>query len=235
MVKLTPSRIIDLRRELIPIVGEENATFAMKVCKGIHQELGGQAEISAVLEEFKSRNKAEIEVILNLKAEEKIEELKGLMSKEDALELAKADMGLPSKYNKKKQINEVDNMKDFWDRQEDPDEFHPFLKVKSKLTFSLELVDAEAEPRPSIDSFGNDQYIFDVILRGVTPKKALEDVNSEGFPLYQVGREYAFAVKKKGRSMKRFKDLWLNEGPITGFTFMRTGKGFQTDFVYAKV
>lgn len=190
--------------------------------------------------------------------DEKQTELKGLISTEGALFIISKEMGLDVKgkmssveYLEKKRIKsnkkqttidikkikkqEVQNMKDFWDRQEDSSDFLPFLKIKTKVTYTLELVDNEAEPKSGVDGYGNNQFIFDVILKDIKPKKALEDVNKDGFPLFLLDKGYAFSVKTPGRSKDRFKELWANNGPVETFTFMRTGKGYQTDYVYKKV
>lgn len=283
-MNLTPAKLVKLRREIVSLVGEVNATKATKWCKDKFEELQGFVDIDVVVEIFKQKgivpflipdekpvkkltkkeenmlNKIIEETGLTTKeiqtlAEEKQAELKGLVGMEGALFLVSKDLGVDKpipkkgmtsveylekkkiKSNKiqKKLIKEDNNMKDFWDRQEDPDEFQPFLKIKTKVTYTLELINPDGEPRPSVDSFGNDQYLFDVTLRNISPKKALEDTNNDGYPLFEIDRDYAFSVKKKGRSMKRFKALWQSEGPFTTFSYMRTGAGFQTDYVYKKV
>lgn len=231
MPKLTPNKKVKLRKDLIPLVGEVNATRALKWCEDKFNELGGHVDIDVVLDLFKMQG---IMPFLVNKIEEKKESLKGLISEEGATELVKAEVGLPSKYTKSIK-EEYKDMKDFWDKTEDPDDFHPFLKVKSMVTYTLELIDNEAEPREGVDGFGNHQYIFDVTLRAISPTSALKDVNSDGFPLFQVGRDYAFGVKRKSRNLKRFKELWENEGPIKVFSFKRTGSTFQTDYIYTKV
>jgi hypothetical protein len=204
--------------------------------------------INKIIEET-GLTKKEIQTMV----EEKKADLEGLISEEGALFVVGRELGVGVKekelmksveYLEKKKIKsnkkqtkliEGDSMKDFWDNVEDLDDFLPFLKVKTAITYTLELIDPDADPRSSIDSFGNNQFLFDVKLLGISPKKALEDTNKDGYPLYEIGKGYAFAVKQKGRMINRFKELYENEGEIDKFKFKRTGKGFQTDFVFMAI
>ena len=246
-MKLTPAKKVKMRREIVPLVGEVNASEGLNWCVAKFEELKGLVDIDTILELFKMQGI--VPFLIPDKTSVEPEEIQEV-SEEEIEQREASVIEIPKRltsveYLEKKRIKDnkkqtkikedYKNMKDFWDRQEDPDEFQPFLKIKTKLTYTLELVDPESEPRPSVDSFGNDQYLFEVTLRNISPKKALDDTNKDGYPLYEIDRDYAFSVKKKGRSMKRFKALWMAEGPFTTFSFMRTGTGFQTDYVYKKV
>jgi len=64
----------------------------------------------------------------------------GYVSKEVAKMIApKQETPYPSEIIKKLK-KEVKDMNGFWDKIEDPDEFSPFLKVKSEVTYSLEII-----------------------------------------------------------------------------------------------
>jgi len=237
MPKLTPNRQIKLRRGIIALMGNMNTKEAMVWCEAKNEELGNHLDVDTLLKIFESQGM--VQFLDNSKKEVPKEEVlqsgeSKLMSSLEYAE-AKHSKNKSNKIQTKLIKEEYKNMKDFWDSQEDSAEFTPFLKIKTAVTYTLELIDNEADPRSGIDGYGNNQYIFDVILRKISPLKALEDINKDGFPLYQIGKEYAFAIKTPGRIKDRMKEMWDISGPVTTFSFKRTGEGFQTDYIYKKV
>lgn len=232
MPKLTPAKQVRIRRKIQSLVAEEQIKQALDWCDAKFAELKGLADEDMIVQLFEMTQLLHYDPPAFIPEIQTLEEIKVPKRMKSVEYLEKKRI----KSNKKQtKLTEVDNMKDFWDNVEDLDDFLPFLKVKTAITYTLELVEPEADPRSSIDSFGNNQYLFDVVLLGISPKKALEDLNKEGYPLYEIGKGYAFAVKSKGRMINRFKELYENEGEITKFKFKRTGKGFQTDFVFMAI
>jgi len=133
---------------------------------------------------------------------------------------------------KLKEENKKMNL-DFWESQEDPDSFAPFLKVKTKVTYTLELIDPSEEARIGVDSYGHNQFILNVILTDIEPKAALKDTDNEGRPLYVLGQEYAYPIKAKSRHLKRFKEFLKMAGSVETFKYKRIGTSFQTDYEFS--
>lgn len=168
--------------------------------------------------------------------EEKRTELKGLITEEGALFLVTKELGIiEEKEPLKPQLNIGDNMKDdFWDKVEiDSEEFPPWFKIENGLLYSLELVDPSAKPRPHKNKIsGRPQWIWDVKLIDINKKEAFSKTDENGHLIYVKNRVYSLAMGK--RAMQRFRTLWeANDFSISQFNIIRTGAGFQTDYIFS--
>jgi len=160
---------------------------------------------------------------------QKQEELKGLVSVEGAIFIVGKELGVNVDPVKPKKT-EVDDLSIFDDIDLSTNEFNPFLKVKNGIVYTLKLIDPTKKPRPSIDGYGNTQYIWEVRLLDISPKKAMVEEDKEGKLLFIKNKVYSFGLKKT--AMRRLKDYWESIGTPDEFTFERVGQSFQTDYVF---
>lgn len=212
MKKLTPRQLVLIRQKLSPVAELYNLDIEelIKTYKAKNIEFKGLIGMGAIIKLIAAN--------LATDTGKEVEEIKENIEEEEQ--------------KTKKEVKKVSTIsKDFWDEVEiEQSSYTPFLKIQNGLVYTFDLLSDEGRYHRD-KTYQRDQWVWQIKLTGITPKKALQEENKEGFALYVIDKEYSLALAKK--AMQRFKELFIaNDYEIDSVIMERKGKSFQTDYIF---
>jgi hypothetical protein len=229
MPNLTPSKLVDIRRKLVPVADKyaRNVDGLLGIFRSKFEEFKGLVDTDTIIKIIETECEERLKI-----ADETVGESEPVYDLNKDMERIQTDLtGHQIDETKiiKKNKRSIRMDSSFFEELE---AFPPFLNVKNGIIFSLEIVDPTRKPRThKSKNFNRDEVLWDVKLIDIKPKETLEKEDDKGRPIYQIGKIYSLSMGSK--MQKKFKLFQMeNNYEAVRFRYRRIGDSFQTDYIF---